>query len=122
MKTTAQEKVQRQQPAASGKRRVWLERFPLVVAAALLVCMFATGSTQATAGEASMSPAGLWTTLGTRAQAAITSGTRFASDLRLLYQIAELRDASIPAAQTLPAPQAEGETCKAGILSPIDGT
>lgn len=113
MKTTAQEKGERQPKAASEKRRPGLKRFSLAVAASLLLGVLATGNTHAVGNDAGRGSQSLWTTLS--AQAVVASGTRFVNDVRLLYQISQLRESFVPAERPMAtaAPQANVKICKA---------
>lgn len=95
-------------PAEASRR--WSRRFLLVLAAALLVVIAVPGSvTQAPDKGASRESASLLGTLAVQARGVAASGARFVSDLRLLYQIAQLRNGLGPrAAASLPKLQAVG--------------
>lgn len=109
-------------PRLLGARR---HRFSLVLTATLLVVMAMPGSVQqAVENGVSSEPANLLSTIMQQAQGVAASGARFVSDLRLLYQIAQLRDglepraaAPIPNLQDGGAP-AEIKVCKSTPADP----
>ena len=88
--------VQGQPKVAGEKRPRWLRPFSLVLAASLLAFVAMPGNV---------------------AQAVVSSGTRFVTDLRLLYQVPQFLDgieaqaAPLPAART--AAPSEVTICKA---------
>ena len=99
--------VQKQPKVASEKRPRWLRPFSLVLAAGLLAFAAVPGNVaQSVSGNPNAVQSSLVSVLATQAQAVVSSGTRFVTDLRLLYQVPQLLEgieaqaAPVPAART----------------------
>lgn len=103
-------------PRLLGARR---HRFPLVLTAALLVVAAMPGSVQqAVENGVRSEPANLLSTIMQQAQGVAASGARFVSDLRLLYQIAQLRDGLEPRATRTP-PRTSSSQVGVGLAPPF---
>lgn len=118
--------VQGQPKVADEKRPRWLRPFSLVLAGGLLVFVAMPGNVaQAVNGNPNAVQGSLVSVLATQAQAVVSSGTRFVTDLRLLYQVPQLLEdieaqAPPPPAARTAAPS-EVTICKAAADLPPQG-